>query len=129
MEILKFVLIGIASAVLVVLLKGSRPELALVLSVSAGALLIALAMGNITQIITYIGNLSKRYDLNGEYIALALKVAGISLLCDFGTQVCKDAGENAIASKVELGGKIIILLFAIPIIDELLTLVGSLLAI
>ena len=129
MEILKFVLIGIASAVLAVLLKGSRPELALVLSVSAGALLIALAMGNITQIITYIGNLSKRYDLNGEYIALALKVAGISLLCDFGTQVCKDAGENAIASKVELGGKIIILLFAIPIIDELLTLVGSLLAI
>lgn len=56
-----------------------------------------------------------------------LKVTGIAYIAEFGVQACKDAGENAIASKVELGAKILILSLCVPVVMNLLELLASIL--
>ena len=60
--------------------------------------------------------MAKRAGIGEMYLIILLKIIGISYLVEFGAQVCRDAGEGAIASKVELAGKVMILVMAVPII-------------
>lgn len=58
--------------------------------------------------------------VNGQFLGILLKITGIAFLTEFAVSVCKDSGETAIASKVDLGGKVIIIAISIPIISSLL---------
>ena len=78
-------------------------------------------------IISVFANLNSKTGINSEYIKILLKITGIAILTEFGVSVCKDAGETAIASKVDLASKIIIISLSIPIITALLELVISIL--
>jgi stage III sporulation protein AD len=61
------------------------------------------------------------------YLETILKIIGIAYIAEFGAQISKDAGQGAIASKIELGGKILILAMAIPILTALIeTILGLL---
>ena len=61
--------------------------------------------------------------MNLEYLKLIVKIVGLAYLAGFGAQICKDAGENGIAAKIELAGKIFILTMGIPIMVGLLDLI------
>ncbi len=62
----------------------------------------------------------KKHGVNGEFLGILIKITGISFLTEFASSVCKDAGETAIANKVDLSGKVIIVAISIPIISALL---------
>ena len=62
--------------------------------------------------------------VNLFHIEIVLKIIGISYICQFAADICKDAGEASIAGKIELGGKIIIISLSMPIIYNLLDLVN-----
>lgn len=128
MEAFKFVIVGITAALLAVLIKGYRPEMAVLLSLSAGIILLTLALGKLGEIVAFVSNLAEQHGLNTTYIAIAMKITGIACLADMGIQICKDAGENAIAGKVELGSKLVIMILALPVIEELMRAVSGLLA-
>ena len=51
---------------------------------------------------------------------LLIKITGIAILTEFMVSICKDSGETAIANKVDLGGKVIIMSMSIPIMSSLL---------
>lgn len=72
------------------------------------------------NIIDLFNNLSSKIGANGEFIALLVKITGIAIITEFAVSICNDSGETAIASKVDLGGKILIIGTSIPIIVELL---------
>ena len=63
--------------------------------------------------------------MNATYLSIILKITGIAILTEFGVSICKDAGEAAIASKIEFGGKIIIMSISIPIISALLEVITT----
>lgn len=126
MDVLKFAVLGVAAAVLAVVVKNQRPELALVLSLAAGGLLILLSLGHLQTVVGFVGEMSRQYGIREDYIGIALKVTGIAVLADLAVQLCKDAGESAIASKVELGGKAAMVVIALPVIESLLSLVAGL---
>ena len=71
-------------------------------------------------IIKLLSDFSNKANINSQFLGILLKITGIALLTEFAVSVCKDSGENAIASKVDLGGKIIIISISIPIISSLL---------
>lgn len=66
--------------------------------------------------------------VNTNYTGTLLKSLGICFICQFSSDICKDAGQNALSSKVELAGKIMILILALPLIDEVLSTATSLLS-
>lgn len=74
-------------------------------------------------IVSLIESISNKSNINNEFIVLLLKITGIAFLSEFAVSICKDSGEAAIASKIELGSKIIIISMSIPIISSLLEII------
>lgn len=126
MEIVQIVGLALVATVLVVVLRQLRPEAALLLSVAAGVVLFLLVVDKVAAVVGAMRELAGRAGVNAIYLGLILKIVGIAYVAEFGAQVCRDAGEGALAAKVELAGKILVLVLAVPVLvavlDTLLTL-------
>ena len=109
MDIVKIIGIGLIAVIIIVILKQYRPEFAMYASLIAGILIFALIATKLSGIIEVLKSLSSKTAINNEFLVLLIKITGIAILTEFTVSICKDAGESAIASKVDLGGKVIIM--------------------
>ena len=123
MEIIKIIGIGLVSLIIIILLKQYKPEFAMYISLLAGILIITLIIDNLTGIVSLIQSISDKANINSQFLSLLIKITGIAFLSEFAVSLCKDSGEGAIASKIELGSKIIIISMSIPIISSLLEII------
>lgn len=108
--------IGLVLTLLMVHLRGTYPAMALgvVLLFVFGVLL--FLMPELGRLIGLFADLGRRADVDGVYLDIALRAIGIAYLSAMGSQVSRDAGEQAIATVIEFGGKILILILALPIV-------------
>ena len=123
MEVRRIVGIGLIGAILSILLRNSKPEFSMLIPVVVSFTVLACAMPYLIRITEELSRMASSAGINSSYMRIVIKVIGISYLVCITAELCKDAGENAIAAKIELGGKLIILAMAIPIINSLLNLV------
>lgn len=123
MEIIKIVGIALIALVIIIMLKQYRPEYAIFISILTGVLILILVMDRLTGIINLIQSIEDKFSINTQFIALLIKITGIAFLSEFAVSICKDSGETAIASKIEIGSKIIIISMSIPIISSLLEII------
>ena len=123
MEIMKIVGVALIALIIVVILKQYRPEFAIYTSIVAGVVILFLVMDELQGIISLLQNFANKSNINSKYLGLLLKITGIAFLAEFAVSICKDAGEGAIASKIEIGSKILIIAMSIPIISSLLEIV------
>ncbi|BAF59350.1 MAG: stage III sporulation protein AD [Pelotomaculum sp.] len=121
MEVLQIVAIGLIAAVLIAVVKSQRPELAVLLSLAAGVTLFLLVLGKIGTVIDVIRELALRAGISMVYLGTILKIVGIAYIAEFGAQICRDAGEGAVAAKIEFAAKILIMVLAVPIIVAVLS--------
>ena len=127
MDIIKIIGIGLIALIIIVIIKQYKPEFAIYVSILAGAIIIFFSIDKITGIINLLTNLSKKTGINAEYLNILLKITGIAIITEFAVSICSDAGEKAIASKIEIGSKVIIIAMSIPIISSLLELIVDIL--
>lgn len=123
MDILKIVGVGIVATVLSVILRQQKPEFAVQISIVTGVIILSFVLDELSYVVKVLEDLSKRADLDSVYFSIVLKVVGIAYIAEFGSQVSKDAGESSIASKIELGAKVIIMMMSIPILMSILDLI------
>ena len=123
MEIIKIIGIAFIALIIIIMLKQYRPEYAIFISILTGILILFLVMDRLTGIINLIETIQDKFAINTQFIALLIKITGIAFLSEFAVSVCKDSGESAIASKIEIGSKIIIISMSIPIISSLLEII------
>lgn len=116
MEIIKIVAFVFISLFLVLILRGRREELAVQLSIAAGALIFLFMVAKITSVMELLQQLALKANIDFVYLNTVFKILGIAYLASFCSEICKDAGESSLASKVEFAGKILILVLAIPIL-------------
>lgn len=121
----KTVALAIIATVFCVLIRSYKPEMALQISIAAGILLLLTAIEQITGISKAISTMAEEYGINITYITIILKAIGIAYLTQFTAQICRDAGESAIAGKVELIGRVLILAMALPLVMVLLEMIQS----
>ena len=122
-EIIKIVGIGLIALVIAIILKQYRPEYAIYISIVAGILILVFIMSKITGIINLLKSISDKTYINKQFLSILLKITGIAIITEFAVSICTDAGEKAIASKIEIGSKVIIIAMSIPIISSLLELI------
>ncbi len=122
-EVFQLVGLGIVAAILALVLKQHKPELGLFIAIAAGAIILLMVTGRLVAIVTVLDDMARRANLDQSHLSVVLKAIGIAYITEFGAQVCKDAGENSIASKIELGGKIIILSLTLPILVGLIEVI------
>ena len=111
---------GITALIIIVILKQYKPEFTIYVSLIAGIIILFLIMDKLSGIISLLKNLSAKASINQEFLIILIKITGIAVLTEFATSICKDSGETAIANKIDLGGKVLIIAISIPIISTLL---------
>lgn len=120
MEITKIIGIGLTALIIIIILKQYRPEFALYTSIVAGIFILALSLNNISGVISMLKDLSLKANINSNFLGIILKITGIAILTEFAVSICQDSGESAIANKIDIGGKVIIITISLPIISTLL---------
>lgn len=120
MDILQVVAVGLIATVLIVVVKSQRPELAVLLNTAAGVVLFLMVLGKISAVMNIVKDLADRAGISMVYLSTILKIVGIAYIAEFGAQICRDAGEGAIATKIEFAAKIFILVLAVPIVVAVL---------
>ena len=122
-DVIKIIGIGLLALIIIVILKQYKPEFAIYVSMISGVLILVLAIQKLTGIINLLQSLANKTYINKSFLSILLKITGIAFITEFAVSICSDAGEKALASKIEIGSKVIIIAMSIPIITSLLELV------
>ena len=123
MDIIKIIGIALVAVIIIIILKQYRPEFAIYVSIITGILILLLVTDKLTDIINLLNSIASRSSVNMEFLTLLIKITGIAFLAEFAVSICKDSGETAIANKIEIGSKILIIAMSIPIISALLEII------
>lgn len=119
MNIIAIAGIAIITAILAVMLKRYHQEYSIIISIAAGILILFQIFANIMPAIQQINTLLSSAGLTAEYAAILFKSLGICFLAQFAADSCRDAGESALASKVEFAGKIAIVVLSLPLFERI----------
>jgi stage III sporulation protein AD len=127
MDIVKIAIAGIIAGVLVIAIRQKQPEIALQVSMVAGLIIFIYVLDYLVTAINYIKDIIQKYNIPYEGITIVIKIIGIAYICEFAVQILKDTGEGSIASKVELAGRVLIIVISLPVITSFMNLVLKLL--
>ena len=120
MNIFKIVAIGLTAACMASLLRRWRSETAILVSVAAAAVIFIAVLPYLKSVLSMLRDISGKMGVDADCVAILLRVIGIAYCAALGAELCRDAGEGAIASKIELAGKIIIMALSMPVMYRLL---------
>lgn len=124
MLIIKIAALVLAGGLLVLTLKKEQPAFAFLLSVCGAGAVLVLAFRQIEPLLAFIETLTAYTVLSdGQNFGCVLQVLGIALVAQFAADLCRESGMNAAASAVELSGRMLAMLQALPLLQSL---VGSL---
>lgn len=125
MEVIKIVGLSVFAVIMIIILKNYRPEMALVLSIITGIGIMLYAISKMSSVINVLNDLVSKSGVNTDFLLVIIKVIGIAYIVEFGKNVCIDAGQSSIATKLEMAGKVVIVVLTIPLISSLVNvLVG-----
>lgn len=120
MDIIKLCMLGITGALLAVMLKKQNPQFALLAACATGIILISYALGCTGAVIGEIEEIVNLCGIDKKYFSLLLKIIAASYICEISSELCRDAGEGAIAVKIEMIGKLFIMLMSMPLVKGFL---------
>ena len=124
MEIFKIIAFTIVTLVLIVILKSiKRDDFALIVTIISSIIIFILILLKLEDVISLLEDLIAKSGVNKDYLTLLLKVTGISYIIELTTNICKDAGSMSMATKVEMAGKISIVIITIPVLTSVISLV------
>jgi stage III sporulation protein AD len=125
MEIAKIIGVALLTTFAVLVLKPTRPEIAALVSVAGGIVVLLMFVDSLHAVIVNITSIVNRTGIRSDVFGALLKIIGIGYLTEFASGICNDAGNQSMAQKVILAGKVIILVLALPIINNLIEIVAG----
>ena len=125
MDIAQIVAAGLISVILIITMRKQNAEFALLISIMASIIIFFMIMPFLGQAVGLLEDIAGLMDANVQYIGLILKIIAIAYIAEFGAQICTDAGESAIASKIELAGKGLILITSMPVLYAMVDLIKA----
>lgn len=117
---IRIVLLGIAAALLCSVLRVHRPEMALVTSLAVGIVTLLMVGNEFAGVAGSVRRLLEFISIPAGQTLMVLKAAGITILAELGVQICSDAGENALAGRIRLACRLVILGMIMPYVTELI---------
>lgn len=124
--IIKVFVISMITAIIVLLLKKNSPEISLLIVVAACATILSAAFFILKDIVELIKDITITAEIEPAAVSTVIKSVGIGIVSKFASDVCKDAGQTAAASSVELFGSVAVVYIALPLIKTVLKNINSL---
>lgn len=126
MIFVKILFLGIITAVASLIVKQIKPEIAFFITLTGCILILFEIVALFSEIVETFLHLSDLTGIDTEVFQIVLKIIGIGYLTEFISNLCADSGLNSVADKILLGGKVVIMLVSLPIINTLIEIVMSL---
>ena len=121
-ELVRICGVGIIGGLLAIMLRRERYETALVVTLVTSVIIGGQVVLGVGELLSEINNIIAECGVDIKYFSLCVKAVGLAYVSQLGAEILRDAGEGAIASKVEAAGKISILLLTMPVITSFLRL-------
>ncbi len=128
MNILSVVGLGLTGALLGIIIRQYKPEFSIYISLTVGIIILGVLIGLISPVLDTITELTDAVNLNDIYGSVLLKALAICYITQLASDCCSDAGEKAIASKLEMAGKIAIVVISLPLFQSLVNVVTGLIS-
>mgnify|MGYP000937099159 FL=1 len=129
MLLAKIIFTAVITVILGITISNFNKEFKVYITVIFGILVILLLFRELKGYVQEFVDIFVRYDIKIEYFSTILKIVGIAYICDFISLLCKDLNYESVGKKVEMAGKMIILIYSIDVIkvflDQLLLLVNG----
>lgn len=126
-DLLKIVAVGIITVFANIIIKQTKPEIAIMLTIAGSAIIIVMAVESLSSVISSFYRIFQSTGVDMNLLLPIFKIVGIGYIAEFGANICLDAGAGSIADKILFSAKIIILLIALPIITSVIDLVVAIL--
>lgn len=123
MDIFQIVAIAIIGTILAITVKPYRAEIAVLISVGTGVLILLQIIGSVSGIFSEFYSLIAKSGVDLSYFTLIVKIIGIAYVTQLASEICKDAGQGAVALKVELAGKALVMLMTMPVLSQFLQVI------
>lgn len=127
MTAIRIVALCLAAAMICSSLRSQRPEIATALSLAVGIGALLMTGDVFGEVSATIRRFSAFAELDGRSAAVLLKAAGITVISELGVQICSDAGESALAGRIRLTTRVVILGMAMPLVLDIVDSVGAVL--
>ncbi len=123
MEIIKIAGICIICAILSSLISQSNKEISVSLSIAAVAICALIIVGSISDVVSSLNSIFKGMGIDIAYLSVSFKALGICYVCELSSSSCRDCGESALASIIDISGKVAISLLCLPLLEKLMEVV------
>lgn len=130
MEMLKLVGFGIVAVIFIITIGKYSDQtgvFSVILRIATVVIFMIFILGKLGGVLGIIRELSQKVQIDSAYLNIIFKVIGIAYIAEFGYQLCKDAGEEAIGTKIQFAGKVMIFVISSPVILALVSLITELL--
>lgn len=127
MNIVKVCVFCITAVILITIVREQNKSIASMISIISGIIVMIYVVSNIDGIFNILDNLTSISKVESKYLSLILKISGITYLIEFGKNLCIDASESALGTKLEMAGKVMIVTLTLPILTEILKQIVGLL--
>lgn len=117
---------AVIAVALSTMLKPKNPEYSLLLSLITGVLILAMIVTGAAPVFERVNSLLEATGAKSEHVRILFKSLGLCFITQIACDACRDLGETAVASKVEAAGKMSVLVISLPLFEQVLTIVGSL---
>lgn len=128
MDIAKIAAIAIVGTLLSVLLRGKNPVGAALVALATAGVMAMYTIGGIGAVFDGFGELIRTGGIEPDYYKSVIKVIGVAYFTEISAALCRDAGEGAIAVKLELAGRVAVLVLTLPIVARLMEVIIDALA-
>ncbi len=125
--IYKIVAIGIITSIATLIIKPIRSDFALMIALTGGIIILLMLLNYLTSVFDAFKLIINSTGISSSLYTIVLKIVGIGYLIEFSAGICNDSGNSSLADKILLGGKIVIMVMALPIITNILQIISELL--
>ena len=126
-ELLKILAVALITVFANMIIKQTKPEIAILISIAGSVLIIVMAVDTLNSVISSFYSIFEKTGVDTTLLTPLLKIIAIGYIAEFGANICADAGASSIADKILFVAKLIILLISLPIITTVVDMVVALL--
>lgn len=128
MTAVRVTILCIAAAMICTSIRAQRPEIASAISLAVGIGVLLLTEDAFSSVFGGAISFLRQIEMNSGTDGMIIRAAGITILSELGVQICCDAGESALAGRIRLATRVVLLGMAMPLIASILDSIESLFA-
>ena len=125
MELVRILGVGLVTAVAAILLRGTKPELSFAVTIAGSVVILLFSIDLLSQTFDIFRQIGEKTGIDSSLIKLMVKVIAIGYLVEFAAGVVEDFGAKSVSDKLVFAGKVIIFSVSLPVLQTLLSLIGS----